>query len=325
VKTDWRGRRVLVTGGAGFLGSGLSLALAQQGASVVALDAFLRDSGANGLNLSGSGVEVVVGDLRTADLSPICRRVDVLFNLAAQVSHMDAEAEPASDLEINGAAQLRLIESLRKHAPDAIVVHASTRQFYGRPQRLPVNESHPINPQDMNGVSKFAGEQYWMVEGRTRSRPVTSLRLTNCYGPRLRIKDDRQCFIGVWVRRLLENQPFEVWDGTQIRDLLYLDDAVAAFLLAAHTPACMGNVFNVGGAEPVTMLNLAELLVAANGGAGRFVTKPFPEDRAKIDIGSYCTDDAAFRAATGWVPRMPLPEGLKETLSWFRSRLADYL
>ena len=172
---------------------------------------------------------------------------------------------------------------------------------------------------------KFAGEQYWMVESRAHGRRVTSLRLTNCYGPRLRIKDDRQCFIGVWVRRLLENQPFEVWGGTQVRDLLYLDDVVAAFLLAAHTPACIGNVYNVGGAEPVTMLKVAQILVEANCGAGRFVTKPFPEDRAKIDIGSYCTDDTAFHAATGWAPRVRLRDGFKETLDWFRPRIADYL
>ena len=321
---DWQGSRVLVTGAAGFLGSGLSLALAKRGASVVAVDALLHDFGANRHHLSGSGVELVVADLRTADLSPICRGVDALFNLAAQVSHTDAELDPASDLEINGAAQLRLIEAIRKHASAAIVVHASTRQFYGRPQRLPVNEAHPINPQDMNGVSKFAGEQYWMVEGRVRGRQVTSLRLTNCYGPRLRIKDDRQCFIGVWVRRLLESEPFEVWGGAQLRDLIYLDDVVAAFLLAAQTPECMGNVYNVGGAEPVSMLNLAEHLVAANGG-GRFVVKPFPTDRSMIDIGSYCSDDSAFRAATGWAPRVMLRDGLKETLDWFRPRIADYL
>ena len=320
---DWQGSRVLVTGAAGFLGSGLSLALAERGASVVAVDALLHDSGANRHHLSGSGVELVVADLRTADLSPICRGVDVLFNLAAQVSHTDSELDPASDLEINGAAQLRLIEAIRKHAAGAIVVHASTRQFYGRPQRLPVDEAHPINPQDMNGVSKFAGEQYWMVEGRVRGREVTSLRLTNCYGPRLRIKDDRQCFIGVWVRRLLESEPFEVWGGAQLRDLVYLDDVVAAFLTAAQTPECVGNVYNVGGAEPVSMLNLAEHLVAANGG-GRFVVKPFPADRSKIDIGSYRSDDSAFRAATGWAPRVMLRDGLKETLDWFRPRIADY-
>lgn len=321
---DWQGRRVLVTGGAGFLGSGLSLALAERGASVVALDAFLRDSGANRYHLSGSGVELVVADLRTADLAPICKGVDVLFNLAAQVSHTDAEAEPASDLEINGGAQLRLIEAMRKHASRAIVVHASTRQLYGRTQRLPVSEAHPINPQDMNGVSKLTGEQYWMVEGRVRGRQVTSLRLTNCYGPRLRIKDARQCFIGIWVRRLLQSEPFEVWGGAQIRDPVYLNDVVAAFILAAQTAECMGNIYNLGGAEPVSMVKLAELMVAANEG-GHFLVKPFPADRAMIDVGSYYSDDSAFRAATGWAPRVMLREGLQKTLDWFRPRIGDYL
>ena len=202
-------------------------------------------------------------------------------------------------------------------------MHASTRQLYGKAERLPVNEFHPIRPQDMNGVSKLAGEQYWMVEQRLRGRQVTSLRLTNCYGPRLRIKDSRQCFLGIWVRRLLQSEPFEVWGGAQLRDPIYLDDVVAAFLLAAQTPECMGNVYNVGGAEPISMLELAELMIEVNGG-GRFVVKPFPAIRALIDIGSYYTDDGAFRP-TGWAPRVQLRDGLKETLDWFRPRIANYL
>ena len=229
-----------------------------------------------------------------------------MFNLAGQVSHTDAETDPASDLEINGVAQLRLLEAVREHASSAIVVHASTRQLYGKAERLPVNEFHPIRPQDMNGVSKLAGEQYWMVEQRLRGRQVTSLRLTNCYGPRLRIKDSRQCFLGIWVRRLLQSEPFEVWGGAQLRDPIYLDDVVAAFLLAAQTPECMGNVYNVGGAEPISMLELAELMIEVNGG-GRFVVKPFPAIRALIDIGSYYTDDGAFRAANWMGASRPTP------------------
>jgi len=324
VITNWHGRRVLVTGGAGFIGAGLSLALAERGASVVALDALLRDSGAKRTHLSSSGVKLIIGDLRTLDLSPICEGTDVLFNLAGQVSHTEAEADPALDLEINAMAQLRLIQAMRIHAPQAIVVHASTRQLYGRPQRLPVDESHPVNPQDRNGVSKLAGEQYWMLEGRLRGCQVTSLRLTNCYGPRFRIKDGRQCFMGIWVRRVLEGKPFEVWGGAQLRDPVYLEDVVAAFLISAQTAECVGHVYNVGGAEYVSVARLADLMIEANAG-GRFITKPFPEARATIDIGSFHSDNSAFRAATGWAPRVVLRDGLRRTLDWFRPCFQEYI
>ncbi|MXP63449.1 NAD-dependent epimerase/dehydratase family protein [Roseomonas sp. M0104] len=320
----WKGRRVLVTGGAGFIGSGLCHALAAAGAEVVALDAMLPEAGANPFNLQDSGVRLVEADLREADLAPYAEGLDAVFNLAAQTSHAGSMADPFTDLAINADAQLRLIAALRAGSPRAVVVHASTRQFYGRPHYLPVDEKHPIAPPDANGVSKLAGEQYWLMEGRVHGRPVVSLRLTNCYGPRLRVKDARQTFLGIWFRRLLEGEPFEVWGGEQLRDLAYLDDVVAAFLRAAETPACAGRAFNIGGAPPVSLRELAELAIAANG-AGHYVVKEFPADRAPIDIGSFHADDSTFRAATGWAPAVSLPEGLRRSLDWFRPRLNQYL
>jgi UDP-glucose 4-epimerase len=325
--SDWRGKRVLVTGGAGFLGSGLCHALAAEGARVVALDAMVPDGGASALNLEGSNVMLVRGDIRDAELHSLCQGIDVLFNMAAQTSHMGGQRDPVSDIAINAVAQVRLIGVMREVAPKAAVVHASTRQFYGRPQYLPVDEKHMVNPPDSNGVSKWAGEQYWLLESRVHNRPVVSLRLTNCYGPRLRIKDARQTFLGIWIRRVLEGEPFEVWGGDQLRDLTYLDDVTDAFMRAAlhaHEPQVMGKVFNIGGAPPLSLRDLAERLIAANGGKGEFVTKEFPADRAPIDIGSYAADDRAFRAATGWWPRVDVDEGLRRSLEWYRPRLAEY-
>lgn len=322
----WRGRRVLVTGGAGFLGSALCHALARHGARVTALDAMMEDGGANRANLEGASVMLVRGDLRDTELHSLCAGTEVLFNMAAQTSHMGGQRDPVADINVNAVAQVRLIGVMREAAPEAAVVHASTRQFYGRPEYLPVDEKHTVNPPDANGVSKWAGEQYWLLESRVLRRPVVSLRLTNCYGPRLRIRDARQTFLGIWIRRVLEGEGFEVWGGEQLRDLTYVDDVTDAFLRAAEAaPLVGGRVFNIGGPPPASLLEIAGRLVAANDGRGHYAVKEFPADRAPIDIGSYHADDGAFRAATGWSPRVGLDEGLRLTLDWYRSRLADYL
>ena len=154
---------------------------------------------------------------------------------------------------------------------------------------------------------------------------MVSLRLTNCYGPRLRIRDARQTFLGIWIKCVLEERPFEVWGGAQLRDLTYVDDVTDAFIRAAEMPSCHGRVFNIGGSPPASMHELAETLVRCAGGEARYVTREFPADRARIDIGSYYADDSAFRAATGWTPRTGIEEGIGRSLDWFRTRFAAYL
>ncbi len=322
---DWSGRRVLVTGGAGFLGANLCHELANRGARVIALDGFLFGGGANPANLTGANVELVRGDIREIDLRPLCEGAHTIFNLAAQTSHMGGQADPLADIAVNAVAQVRLIQAAREAAPEAIVVHASTRQFYGRTQKLPVDENQPVAPPDANGVSKFAGEQYWMIENRVRHRPVVSLRLTNCYGPRLRIRDARQTFLGIWIRCVLEQRPFEVWGGAQLRDLTFVDDVTDAFIKAAESPACHGRIFNIGGPPPISLHDLAEMVVRLAGPPATYTTREFPADRAQIDIGSYHADDSAFRAAAGWEPKIGLEEGIARTVDWYRSRLGDYL
>jgi UDP-glucose 4-epimerase len=322
---QWDRAKVLVTGGAGFLGANLCHALAARGAKVTAIDAFLFGGGANPANLDGADVELVRADIREGDLRPICEGVDVIFNLAAQTSHMGGQKDPLADININAMAQVRLIQAVREAAPNAVVVHASTRQFYGRPAYLPVDEKHPVAPPDANGVSKFAGEQYWMIEHRTAGRPVVSLRLTNCYGPRLRIRDARQTFLGIWMRCVLEKRPFEVWGGAQLRDMTYVDDVTEAFIRAAETPECYGNVYNLGGSPPASMREIAEMTCRQGGEGASFTTREFPADRASIDIGSYHADDSAFRAVTGWNASVGLEDGIGRSLEWYRTRLNAYL
>lgn len=321
---NWSGRKILVTGGAGFLGANLCHALAARGARVTASDGFLFGGGANAANLDGAEVELVRADIREVDLRSLCEGCDVIFNLAAQTSHMGGQRDPLADIAVNAVAQVRLIQAAREAAPDAIVVHASTRQFYGKPVRLPVDEEHPVNPPDANGVSKFAGEQYWMIEHRVMGRPVVSLRLTNCYGPRLRIRDARQTFLGIWIRSVLEGRPFEVWGGDQLRDMTYVDDVTDAFLRAAATPACHGKTYNIGGAPPASLHDIAETMVRVAGTDARYTTREFPADRKLIDIGSYHADDRLFRRDAGWSPDTGLEDGIRRSLDWFRPRLAAY-
>ena len=227
---------------------------------MTALDGFLFGGGANPANLDGAVVELVRADIREIDLRPLCEGAAVIFNLAAQTSHMGGQKDPLADIAVNAVAQVRLIAAAREAAPEAVVVHASTRQFYGRPRRLPVDEDHPIAPPDANGVSKFAGEQYWMLEHRvTRGRPVVSLRLTNCYGPRLRIRDARQTFLGIWMRQVLTDAAVR---GLGRRAACATSPmstmSCEAMLLAATTPSCQGRVYNLGGAPPASLREIAE-------------------------------------------------------------------
>jgi len=237
---------------------------------------------------------------------------------------MDSMTDPQTDLDINGRAQLAILEACRAYNPAIRIVFASTRQIYGRPDYLPVDEKHPLRPVDVNGINKLAGEQYHLLYAQVHGIRATALRLTNTIGPRMRVKDARQTFVGVWIRRVLEGLPFEVWGGGQRRDFTYVDDAVEAFLLAGARPAAVGQVFNLGGPPPVTLHRLARLLVAVNGG-GRFTVREFPLDRRKIDIGDYYADDRLIGRKLGWRPRTDLRTALNRTLEYFRRELKHYV
>lgn len=326
-RRSFSGRRVLITGGLGFIGSNLARELVLLGARVTVVDALIPEYGGLRHNLAGVAgrVKVHVADVRDrARLPALLRGQDFLFNLAGQTSHMDSMSDPDTDLEINCRAQLSILEACRRHNPRLRVVFASTRQIYGRPEYLPVDERHPLRPVDVNGINKLAGEQYHLLYSAVHGIRSTVLRLTNTIGPRMRVKDARQTFLGVWIKHVLSGEPFEIWGGDQLRDFTYVDDAVEAFLLAATTPGTEGGVFNLGGPRRVTLRELADLVVAAAGG-GRYVVRAFPRDRKKIDIGDYYADDRRFRKLTGWKPRTSVREAVERTVEYFRADLPHYL
>jgi UDP-glucose 4-epimerase len=321
------GKRVLITGGLGFIGSNLARELLALGARVSLVDNLFPEYGGNRRNLAGvtGRVKVHIADVRDWPRLPsLVRGQDYLFNLAGQTSHMDSMTDPQTDLDINCRAPLAILEACRLHNPSIRIVFASTRQIYGRPDYLPVDEKHPLRPVDVNGINKIAGESFHLLYSRVYGIAATALRLTNTIGPRMRIKDARQTFVGVWIRRLLEGKPIEVWGGAQLRDFTYVDDAVEAFLLAAAHPKAIGAVFNLGGPPPLTLLKLAQLLVAING-SGDVAVREFPRERKKIDIGDYYADDRLIGRKLGWKPRTDLCTALTRTLAYYRAELKNYL
>jgi UDP-glucose 4-epimerase len=327
VSAFYRGSKVMVTGGLGFIGSNLARRLAETGADVLVVDSLLPNTGANYANLKDfeNKLRIRVVDLRNADaIASLLPGHNVVFNLAGTVSHLDSMTDPLSDMNANVHGQIVLLEGCRRYIPEARIVFASTRQIYGRPISCPVDENHPIRPVDVNGINKAAAESYHTLYHQVYGLQTVSLRLTNTFGPRMRVKDARQTFLGIWVRRVIEGKVFEVWGGQQKRDLTYVDDAVDAFLVAAACSAAQGHVFNIGGGSPVTLAELAESLVAI-AHAGRSEIKQFPPERMRIDIGDYFADDRLFRQATGWAPKITLEDGLAHTVAYFRNCLSDYV
>lgn len=324
---SWRDTRVVITGGAGFIGSTLASRLAGYGSRITVIDSMVPEFGGNLFNLNGcaSQIKINFSDIREPySLKPLLKEAEILFSLAGQTSHMDSMNDPYTDLNINCAAQLNLLETCRQINPDIRIVFASTRQIYGRPDYLPVDESHPIAPVDINGIHKHAAEQYYKLYNYLYNIRTCILRLTNTIGPRMRVKDAKQTFVGIWLRQLIEDQAIEVWGGKQLRDFNDVEDVVDAFLLAASKDESFGNVYNLGCSNKVTLLELAEMMVDLNGN-GDIKIRDYPEERLKIDIGDYYSSHDHFTLLTGWKPQIPLQETMGRTISYYKQNLHEYL
>jgi UDP-glucose 4-epimerase len=324
----YQGRRTMITGGLGFIGSNLAHRLVALGADVLLVDSLIPDYGGNLFNIAGieDRVRVNVADVRQAStMNYLVQGRSIIFNLAGQVSHIDSMRDPHTDLDINCRSQLTLLEACRRWNPEAKVVYASTRQIYGRPDRLPVTEEHLVRPTDVNGINKAAGEYYHIVYNNVFGVRACALRLTNVYGPRQLIKHNRQGFIAWFIRLALEGKEIQVFgDGSQIRDFVYVDDAVEAFLTAGACDDCNGGAFNVGGDEHIAHRDLVKLLTGLAGAGGyRFVD--WPAEKKAIDIGSFYADSTLFKSTASWTPRVTLADGLSRTLAYYRAHMSQYL
>ncbi|MCL4817603.1 MAG: NAD-dependent epimerase/dehydratase family protein [Vicinamibacteria bacterium] len=317
----------MVTGGLGFIGSNLCRTLADLGAQVIAVDSLLPDYGGNPFNLAGyeDKVRINVADVRGHGMKHLVRGQEVLFNLAGQVSHMDSMTDPFTDLEINCTSQLWILEALRQFNADCKVVYAGTRQIYGKPRYLPVDEQHLLNPTDVNGINKISGEFYHLVYNSVHGIRACSLRLTNTYGPRQLIRHNRQGFIGWFMKQVVLGEQIQIYgDGAQRRDFDYVDDTVDAFLRAGAMEQADGEVFNLGGDAPVSLRDLTELMIEL-AGRGSYRLIPFPEERKKIDIGDFYADTSKIKAALGWQPVTKLRDGLARTIAYYDAHKEHYL
>jgi UDP-glucose 4-epimerase len=325
MSSRFAGKKVLITGGLGFIGSNLALRLVDLGADVLLVDSLIPDYGGNLFNIEPikDRVKVNITDVRDANGMNylVCGR-DYLFNLAGQVSHVDSMRDPYTDLEINCRAQLSILEACRHNNPNVKIVFASTRQIYGVPQYLPVDEKHLLSPADVNGINKMAGEWYHILYSKIYGLRAVSLRLTNTYGPRLLMKHSRQGFIAWFVRQAMDNEQIQLFgDGSQLRDMNYVGDVVDAMLLASAYDGANGHYFNLGNQPPVSLLEFVQTLLKVcqkyGSGQGGYRLVPFPADKKRIDIGNYYADYGKIKQALGWQPEVDLQEGLRRTVEYY--------
>jgi UDP-glucose 4-epimerase len=323
-----QGKKVLITGGLGFIGSTLALRLVKLGCKITIIDSLIPEYGGNLFNISSfsTSVTINISDVRDShSMKHLIKNQDFLFNLAGQTSHLDSMKDPFPDLEINTKSQLSIVESCRHYNPEIRVIYASTRQVYGRPEKTPVDENHPIAPVDVNGINKVAGEWYHTLYCQVYGIRTSVLRLTNTYGPRMRIKDARQTFLGIWVRNIIEKKPFYIFgDGKQIRDFNYVEDVVDALIGLAECNDSVGQVFNLGAEDPISLLDTARLLTQIVDNA-EFDIIPFPPELKSIDIGDYYGDYRKIRARVGWKPQTSLEKGLTKTIHYYQEHLQHYL
>lgn len=323
----YRGSRVLITGGLGFIGSNLAVRLAQLGARVAIVDSEVEGCGANRHNIASiaSEVELIERDIADAgSFRALLAECAVIFNTAGEISHQRSMLTPQRDASINAIAQLQFLSQCAEYAPSVRIVYAGTRQIYGAPRYLPVDEDHPANPIDFNGVHKRAAMMYHLLYAQQEKLDAVVLNLTNVYGPRMALNVPNHGFLSTYVLRAALREPLEIYgDGLQLRDPVFVDDVVQAFLIAGAVPGPPSRVYNVGGPSPLPIRQIAETLQRA-AGLPPATFRAFTPEQKSIDIGSFYTDTGRIRRELGWTPMVEFEAGIRKTLTFYEEELEHY-
>lgn len=325
--TEFEDKNVLITGGAGFIGSNLAHELVKLKANVEVFDCLLPSQGGNIYNLDGitNKIKLKIADVR--DKNAVVESVknkDLIFNLASQTGHMGSVLDPLTDLDINCRGSLTLLEACKKHNPNVKIIYSGTRGQYGKIIYNPVDEKHPTNPTDPNGVSKLSAEKYHILFYNIHGVKTTSLRLTNTYGQRQQMKDPDLGFVNWFIRLAMDNKEIKIFgDGKIKRDLNHVDDVVRALLMVSLSKKSNGEIFNLGCGTPISIIDLTKLIIKKVG-SGSFKLTPYPKERGKIEIGGYVADISKIKKMVGWLPKTPLEEGLEKTIEFYRKNKPKY-
>lgn len=320
-------RRVLITGGLGMIGSTLAHRLVRLGARVTLADACIEPYGANEFNLHGIRDDVTVNicDIRDREsMKVLVRDKEIIFNLAAQVSHNDSITAPFLDADINYVGHLNVLECVRRHNPDAVIVHAGSRLQFGRIEALPVDESHPLRPRTPYALNKTAAENCYLYYHNIHGLKTIAFRIANPYGPRSQMQHSKYSIVNWFIRQAMDGNTIDIFgNGEQIRDYIHTDDLADALISATLSTTCYGEVFNVGSGIGTTFREMVETVIAAVGiGTVRFVA--WPDNYINVETGDYITNIEKLSNMTGWRPRISLSSGITGTVDFYRENHPHY-
>ncbi len=323
----FQGKRVLVTGGLGFIGSNLSVRLVELGAKVTIVDNMMPRLGGNLFNVKEimDHIQINFSDVRDEhSMDYLVKDQDFIFHLAGQVNHVDSIRNPIQDLDINCRGTLVLLESCRKYNREVKVIFSGTRGEYGASVKLPVAEDHPTNPKGIYAVTNLSAEKMVLVYDDVHKISGTCLRITNTYGPRHQMAHDEYGVLNWFIRKAIDDELIPVFgDGHILRDFLYVDDLVECFLQVAICSSAYGEVFNVGTGIPINFIDLAKKIVEV-AGSGKVAFTEFTKERKEVEQGDYYTDISKVRKVVGWTPKTDLREGLKKTIEFYRKYKKEY-
>ena len=322
--------RVLVTGGAGYIGSHTCIELLEAGHEVFVIDNLCNGHEAaldRVQDITKRDLEFTNADIRDSNaLNKIFKFFipEAVIHFAGLKAVGESVADPVKYYDVNVGGSISLLTAMSKAGCNNIVF-SSSATVYGKPQYLPVDEKHPLSPVDVNGINKIAGEQYHLLYNQVHGIASSVLRLTNTYGPRMRIKDARQTFLGIWIRNLLQGKEIQVFgDGKQRRDYNYVEDVLDALLIAAIENNAVGKVYNLGAPDPLSLEDTAKIMCHKTEG-GDYQIIPFPEDRKAIDVGDFICDYLAFRDQFGWEPKVNFEDGILRSIEYFRREIEHYI